>query len=268
MENSQISGPVMRGRTALVTGATGHLGRPMAFVLGEAGAHVLVNSRSLDRGEALAKELRAAGHSSEAAIFDVTNSASVDDYFSRFSPDRPLHALVNNAYGGAGGSIKSSTPEQYEQSYDIAVTAAHRLVISTLPNLRSAVRRDGDASIINLATMYALVSPDQKVYDTESEINPPFYGAAKAALIQWTRYAACEFGTEGIRVNSISPGPFPSKRVQAANPAFVKRLSQKVPLGRIGAADEIKGPVLFLASSASSFVNGANLVVDGGWTCW
>ncbi|MGA8516296.1 MAG: SDR family oxidoreductase, partial [Burkholderiaceae bacterium] len=73
---------------------------------------------------------------------------------------------------------------------------------------------------------------------------------------------------EGIRVNSISPGPFPSASVQQNNPIFIEKLAGKVPLGRIGQADEMKGAALFLASAASSFVNGANIVVDGGWTCW
>ncbi len=116
--------------------------------------------------------------------------------------------------------------------------------------------------------MYAMVSPDLGVYDSGNVANPPFYGAAKGALLQWTRYAACEFGKEGIRVNSISPGPFPSDAVQEKDPDFIMRLAKKVPMGRIGLAKEIKGPTLFLASSASSYVNGSNLVVDGGWTCW
>ena len=134
--------------------------------------------------------------------------------------------------------------------------------------MRKAVQQNGEASVINLASMYAMVNPDQRIYVSAAEVNPPFYGAAKAALIQWTRYAACEFGAEGIRVNSISPGPFPSEAVQKNNPAFIEKLASKVPMRRIGLSDEIKGPTLFLASSASSFVNGTNIVVDGGWTCW
>jgi NAD(P)-dependent dehydrogenase (short-subunit alcohol dehydrogenase family) len=119
-----------------------------------------------------------------------------------------------------------------------------------------------------MGSMYGMVSPDQRVYESKRVANPPFYGAAKAALLQWTRYAACEFGPEGIRVNAISPGPFPSTDVQAANPDFVATLANKVPMGRIGHAKEIQGPLSFLISDASSFVNGTNLVVDGGWTCW
>lgn len=257
----------LKGKTALITGATGYLGTAMATVLAEAGAHVLINSRSPGRSAELASRLSAAGLSAAAATFDVTSPEAVHSFAAEYG-DEPLHILINNAYVGGAGTIELATDESYAASYDVTMLAAHRLLRTFLPNLRSAVSLSGDASVINFASMYAMVSPDQKLYDSPNGANPPFYGAAKAALLQWTRYAACEFGKEGIRVNSISPGPFPSKDVQRSNPAFVASLAAKVPMGRIGYSDQMKGPALFLASSASSFVNGANIVVDGGWTCW
>lgn len=257
----------LQGKAALITGATGYLGSAMAIILAEAGAHVLVNSRSRERGEALVNSLTEQGYSAEPAIFDVTDRAAIDQFFASYD-GRPLHVLINNAYVGGSGNIEFSCAEAYAGSYDVTVLAAHNLLKAALPGLRKAVQADGYVSVINLASMYAVVSPDQRIYESASGVNPPFYGAAKAALLQWTRYAACEFGHEGIRVNSISPGPFPSDRVQTSNRDFVEILSKKVPLGRIGQADEIKGPTLFLASSASSFVNGANIVADGGWSCW
>jgi NAD(P)-dependent dehydrogenase (short-subunit alcohol dehydrogenase family) len=257
----------LKGKTALITGATGHLGSSMAFILAEAGATVLINSRSHERSDELVTRLREFGLLAENAVFDVTSSDQVARYISTIQ-GRPLHILINNAYVGGAGSIELTGDEAYSASYDVTMVAAHRLLKSLLPNLRQAVRECGDASVINLASMYALVSPDQRIYDSASGVNPPFYGSAKAALLHWTRYAACEFGRESIRVNAISPGPFPSMAVQNASPAFIETLSKKVPMGRIGAPEEIKGPTLFLASASSSFVNGANIVVDGGWTCW
>lgn len=257
----------LAGKTVLVTGATGHLGSSMAFVFAEAGAKVLINSRSLERSSALVSKLRAEGHVAENAVFDVTSPAEIDAFAERIS-EEAINVVVNNAYFGGAGSVEFAKSEDYAASYDVTVIAAHRLLKAMLPNLRLAVQQFGDASVINLASMYASVSPDQRIYESASKVNPPFYGAAKAALLQWTRYAACEFGKEGIRVNSISPGPFPSSSVQALNPCFIEVLAQKVPMGRIGDSDEIKGPMLFLASSAASFVNGANIPVDGGWTCW
>lgn len=257
----------LKGKTALITGATGHLGSSMAFILAEAGATILVNSRSRERSDELVSRLRKCGLVAESAVFDVTSPDQVSMYISTLQ-ERPLHVLINNAYVGGAGNIELIGDEAYSASYDVTLISAHRLLKSLLPNLRQAVRECGDASVINVGSMYALVSPDQRIYDSASGVNPPFYGSAKAALLQWTRYAACEFGKESIRVNAISPGPFPSIAVQNSNPTFVESLCKKVPMSRIGFPDEIKGPTLFLASAASSFVNGANIVVDGGWTCW
>jgi NAD(P)-dependent dehydrogenase (short-subunit alcohol dehydrogenase family) len=257
----------LKGKVALITGATGHLGTSMAFIFAEAGAKVVINSRTFERSNALVSKLKAEGHAAESAVFDVTSPAEIAAFAERIRGE-PLHVLVNNAYVGGAGSVQCAESEAYVASYDVTMVAAHRLLRAMLPNLRLAVQQCGEASVINLASMYALVSPDQHIYESSSAVNPPFYGAAKAALLQWTRYAACEFGKEGIRVNAISPGPFPSLAVQAADPSFIEKLSAKVPMGRIGTSDEIKGPILFLASSAASFVNGANIVVDGGWTCW
>ncbi|SDH58711.1 SDR family NAD(P)-dependent oxidoreductase [Pseudomonas panipatensis] len=257
----------LEGKTALITGATGHLGASMAWILAEAGAMVLINSRSLERSEKVVASLRAAGLSAESAPFDITSPEAVERFVINMQR-RPLHILINNAYVGGAGNIELVDTKAYTASYDVTMVATHRLLQSLLPNLRQAVKDCAGASVINLASMYALVSPDQRIYELASGANPPFYGAAKAALLHWTRYAGCEFGKEGIRVNAISPGPFPSETVQRTSPTFISTLAQKVPMGRIGTPDEIKGPTLFLASEASSFVNGANIVVDGGWTCW
>jgi NAD(P)-dependent dehydrogenase (short-subunit alcohol dehydrogenase family) len=257
----------LKGKTALVTGATGHLGRAMTSVLAEAGATVLVNSRSQERCAALVEEITKRGLEAEVAAFDVTQEGSVIE-FAKSVQGRAVHILINNAYVGGAGTVETADASAYASSFDVTMVAAHRLVKALLPNLRKGVGSGGDATIINLASMYALVSPDQRVYDSPAGANPPFYGAAKAALLHWTRYAACEFASEGIRVNAISPGPFPNAQVQEGRPEFVARLVNKVPMNRIGTPEEIRGPILFLASPASSYVTGANIVVDGGWTCW
>jgi NAD(P)-dependent dehydrogenase (short-subunit alcohol dehydrogenase family) len=126
----------------------------------------------------------------------------------------------------------------------------------------------GGASVVNIASMYGSVSPDPSIYGTSGANNPPSYGAAKAGLIQFTKYAACHLAAEGIRVNCISPGPFPAKRYLDQDPEFKGRLQKKVPMGRTGDPQELQGPLLFLASDASSYVTGINLPVDGGWTAW
>src|SRR5690606_15062193 len=111
-----------------------------------------------------------------------------------------------------------------------------------------------------------MVAPDFSVYENcEEYINPPHYGAAKAGVIQLTKYFASYLGKENIRVNCISPGPFPNKEVQK-NETFISNLSRKTALKRIGKPEELVGSFIYLSSDASSFITGQNIVVDGGWT--
>jgi NAD(P)-dependent dehydrogenase (short-subunit alcohol dehydrogenase family) len=127
---------------------------------------------------------------------------------------------------------------------------------------------NGGGSIALFSSMYGTVSPDPSIYESPMNTNPIEYGVNKAGIQQMVRYLAMHYGKQNVRCNAISPGPFPNPGIQSGNPAFIERLSKKVPLGRVGQADEIAGAVAFLLSEASTFVNGINLPVDGGWTAW
>ena len=116
--------------------------------------------------------------------------------------------------------------------------------------------------------MYGSVAPDIHLYESPMTPNPLEYGVGKAGIQQMARYLAVHYGKAGVRCNCVSPGPFPSPPVQRDQPAFIERLSQRVPLGRVGQAPEIAGSVAFLLSDASTYVTGQNLAVDGGWTSW
>lgn len=258
------------GRVAFLSGATGWLGHSMARALAGAGAHVILNARNREALEALAAEIINCDGGVSTACFDVTNSAALREQVGAIAKRHGrLDVLVNNASAGRSGTIESATSEDFEQLYRVNVTAAFELIQMVLPILRKAAQLNrGGASVINIASMYGSVSPDGSIYGSSGANNPPYYGAAKAGLIQLTRYSACHLAPDGIRVNSISPGPFPSPRYLEADPAFHERLKAKTPMGRTGDPAELEGPLLFLASDASSYVTGVDLAVDGGWTAW
>jgi NAD(P)-dependent dehydrogenase (short-subunit alcohol dehydrogenase family) len=258
----------LKGRTALVTGATGNLGREITWALGKAGAKVLVNSRSAKKSDFFVSELIDYGIHAEAAVFDLLDGDAVEEYARKLGPDLPLHILINNAHAGRGGTFKTSTAQDFRSVYEINVVAAHRLMQLVLPNMELAVKQSGDAAIVNIISMYGLVSPDPRNYEYAETTSPPFYGSAKAALAQLTRYIASELGPKGIRCNAVAPGPFPSINAQQDAPELMRRLINRVPLGRLGSPAEIGPPILFLASPDSSFITGSILPVDGGWTIW
>lgn len=254
-------------KNILITGATGFLGKPIALTLAQAGANVLVNSRSKSDCDKLVNLINKKNLRSQPASFDITNKNAISKFASSISK-MPIHGIINNAYNGKGGTIETSDSESYFSSYDLSVVSAHNLTLELLNNLRMAVKKSGDASIINIASMYGLISPDPRIYISFKNTNPPFYGVSKAALIHWTKYAACEFGHEKIRFNAISPGAFPSTYIKKKSPQFINKLNKKIPLGRVGRPNEITGIVLMLASKASTYLTGENIVVDGGWTSW
>jgi NAD(P)-dependent dehydrogenase (short-subunit alcohol dehydrogenase family) len=257
------------GRVCFLSGSTGHLGRSMAEALASAGALVYVNGRNYDAVSELAGELRKSGFKALPACFDVTDRAAVSSFIEQAAREQGrLDVIVNNASAVKTGSMADTSAADFEQVYRVNVIGAFHLVQAAAPLLRESAKRTAGASVVNIASMYGTVSPDPAIYGTSGANNPPSYGAAKAGLIQLTRYAACHLAADRIRVNCISPGPFPAQAYLDNDPEFRNQLQRKVPLRRTGDPWELQGPLLFLASDASSYVTGINLPVDGGWTAW
>lgn len=259
----------LEGRVALVTGAAGYLGSALSRALAAAGATVVLNGRNrgaLEDVQALVEDAGGAAHVAPYDLLDPAQVAAlvaeVEERFGR------LDVIVNNAYRGTTGTLDSATPADYDHSFRIGMTAPADLVGQSLDLMARSADTGHSASVINVSSMYGVVSPDPAVYGDSGHNSAPYYGAAKAALLQWTRYAAVHLAPRHIRVNAVTPGPFPKPSVQQNMPELWDNLTHKVPMGRLGSPRELCGAVVYLASDAASFVTGTNLVVDGGWTAW
>jgi len=259
----------LKNRVAVVTGAGGHLGSSMSMALASAGARVQLLGRSLAPLEIVRRKIVALGGAADVHRVDVTKSEQIVKFLSDLREDGlGLDILVHNAYAGGTGLIADTSKQKYDEAFSIAVSSVADFNHHAMGQLEESARLGGQPSIINISSMYGNVSPDPQIYGNSGQNSPPWYGSAKAALIQYTKYAAVHFAPLGIRVNSISPGPFPNNTGLDLPEDFLAQLASKTPMRRTGEADEIGGTVVFLASSASSFVTGENIAVDGGWTAW
>lgn len=251
------------GQVALVTGASGYLGAALAEALAEAGARVVVGSRQLDKAQQAAEKLtgpQAGKHL--AVVIDHMDEASIESGFGQaIEQAGQIDILVNNGHEPCAADWTTVTGEQFTRQLSNAT--GYFLLARKLRE--HAVERGAPASVIMLGSMYGLVASYPEAYQGIGPASPAAYHALKGGIVHLTRHLAVYWAADGVRVNCLSPGPFPAPGVSQE---LVARLEQRVPLGRMGEPHELKGAVVFLASRASSYVTGQNLVVDGGWTAW
>jgi len=251
-------------RIALITGGYGHLGKAMTRALLNQNAEVIVAGKSKSKFDEAFK-----AENKEKLSFietDITSSESIINLYNLIENKYGrLDILINNAHTTKGTGQETISDNDWAYTMEGVLGAVHRCIRDSL----FLLKKSNHPKIVNIASMYGVVSPDFKLYEgIEQYTNPPHYGAAKAGIIQLTRYFASHLGQFNIQVNCISPGPFPSYQVQKASPEFVERLNQKTMLKRIGKPEDIEGALILLSSSASDFITGHNLIVDGGWTAF
>lgn len=252
----------LKNKVAIVTGGYGYLGKAFVHSLHEAGAKVIVAGRDKHKFEAAFPD--ASGIYFQ--YLDISSTESIRHCFADVNCIYgSIDILVNNAIYLSGQFPEEVTDEDLTYSFDGIIGSVYKCIRGVIPYMRE--QKSG--SIVNIASMYGVVVPDFKVYDDncKSNFNPPQYGASKAGVIQLTKFFGEYLIGDNIRVNAISPGPFPSSSVQS-NQEFVSRLAQKNPSRRIGDPEDLKGALLFLVSDASKYVVGQNIQVDGGWTIW
>jgi NAD(P)-dependent dehydrogenase (short-subunit alcohol dehydrogenase family) len=260
----------LEGKVAVVTGACGLLGKKHCEALAEAGASVVVADLNPEATRAFAKEL---GDKHLAVTLDVTNDLSIlearENILERYGK---LDVLVNNAaindmFENPQLALEKSRFENYpyamwKKSLDVNVSGVF-LCSQILGALMTETR---SGSIINIASTYGITAPDQSLYkDKEGRqtfYKSPAYPATKSAVLGFTRFLAAYWGGSGIRVNALSPGGVENNQ----DDFFISNYSSRTPLGRMAHAHDYQGALVFLASEASAYMTGANLVVDGGWT--
>ena len=254
----------LSGKIAIVTGGYGHLGSVMVHSLASFGAKVIVAGRSQEKFEARFRDFKAGNVFFKQC--DILNAGTLASVFKNTSDEfGKIDVLINNATSAQGSSPDNMADDDWTYSMEAVLGSVHKAIREILPFMK----KQHLGKIINISSMYGVVSPDFKLYegdDCEKYLNPPHYGAAKAAILQLTRYYASYLGKYNINVNAITPGPFPSVEVQKANPEFIERLKAKNPLHKIGTPDDLAGVCVLLSSNASDFITGQNFVVDGGWT--
>jgi len=266
----------LEGRVAVVTGALGLLGRNHCDALAEAGASVVATDLDAVMCEAFAAGLaKAHGRAAAGRAADITSPDSVralrDAVLKQFGRIDILvnNAAVNDKFESPAAAAEESKFEHYplhlwQKSLDVNVTGT--FLCSQI--LGTEMARRGSGSIINIASTYGMVAPDQSIYrkpdGTQTFYKTAAYPTTKGAVIAFTRFLAAYWGKAGVRVNTLSPGGVENSQ----DPFFIAAYSARTPLGRMAQPTDYRGALVFLAGDASAYMTGANLVVDGGWTIW
>lgn len=252
-------------RVVLAVGGAGYLGTPFCQALARHGARVIIADKRAEVARGVVESMRSQDLQVESLAMDMADESSIRDAVDRVrSQHGRLDVAINAAAYSTGKAMERMSAQDWEAGLRITLTGAFVFA-------REAGRvmvEQGGGSIIQFGSMYGMVSPDPRAYEPPMTVNPIDYGAAKAGILQLVRYQAVMWGQKKVRVNAIVPGPFPNSANSLNDAAFQGRLADKVPLGRVGKASEIAGAVVYLASDASSYVTGTQIVIDGGWTAW
>lgn len=253
----------LKNKVIIITGGYGHLGKSIteSLVFHEATVYVL------GRDEAKFNDVFKNSNINKSSLHfiagDISKTESIINAFqSVFDTEGKIDVLINNAFYSRGQSPEHMTDEDWAYCIDGTLNSVFRATREIIPFYKTK----GQGKIINVSSMYGVVAPQFEIYEEFPQyLNPPHYGAAKAGVLQLTKYYASYLGNQNIQVNAVTPGPFPSETVQQTE-GFIKALETKTSLNRIGKPEDLAGAFVFLASDAANFITGQNIIVDGGWT--
>ena len=272
--NSQYNFSSLEGKTAVITGGAGILGKHFSEGLAGCGSHVVVVDLNEKEGEMIARDLtRRYGQQCISIVCDVSEptsvSSMVDEVMKQFGDINILH---NNAASKSSNLEALLAPfEEYtlDQWREVTKVNLDGMFLVAQAVGRKMVEQNRGGSIIQTASIYGLLGPDFRIYEGSSYMGraintPAVYSASKAAVIGLTKHLATYWADKNIRVNCLIPGGVESGQ----NDSFKEKYSNRVPLGRMAQPEEMVGALLYLASNASSYVTGQNIIVDGGLSAW
>ena len=256
----------LSGKRVVFFGGAGYLASPIIQDIAALGANLFIADMNEERASLVAQELseKYPERKFKGALLNTLATDSIqmcfDDIKQFFGK---IDVMVSGISYANNKTVEEITPEEMNTSFAAHVTGSFLLTRG------SAELMPNGGSIVLFSSMYGQVAPDPSVYHHPMKSNPIDYGMSKAAINQMTRYLAAYYGPKGIRVNAVSPGPFPNvHKYPAGSEDFFDRLAAKTTLKRVGRQSEMSGAVVYLASDESSFTNGHILNVDGGWTAW
>lgn len=253
------------GKVAIVTGGAGYFGRPISSGLAEAGAQVVIASRDGVKCRKYAELLQKEGLKAEGLSLDLSDERSINRFVQGvIKKYTRIDILINNAVSRSGmGELEQLSKRDIETEQSINTTGLMLLTKSVVAFMRE--QRSGN--IINISSIQGVAGPHFPVYGKTGMTSPVNYTYDKWGMVGFTKWLANYYGKFNIRANCISPGGY-GPGINEENSEFIENYKRLTPLGRFVEDDDIKGTVVFLASEASAYITGHNLVVDGGWTSW
>jgi NAD(P)-dependent dehydrogenase (short-subunit alcohol dehydrogenase family) len=255
------------GKIIVITGSAGLLGIEYAKGLSKEGAHVVLADLDFKKCEDISLELEKKYSVKPLPInLDLTKILSIKNMVKKVVKKYgKIDVLINNAAYQGDDKLRTIPFEELPlESWNKAIDVNLTGIFLCCQEIGKVMLKQKKGVIINISSTYGIVAPDQRIYGKSRQNSAIFYAATKSAVLNLTRYLAAYWQGKGIRVNTLSPGGV--ERNQEVN--FKQKYSEKTMLGRMAKKDEYVGPIIFLASDASSYMTGSNLIVDGGWTAW
>lgn len=255
----------VKGKVIVITGGYGYLGIEFVKFFLRNNAIVYLTGNNQIKLDQITTDFSNKSFDVKTKYLDISDTLSIKSAFEDiYNTNGAIDVLINNAVYGNKLRVKNLLSlDQWNLALDGTLGGVYRCSTYVVPYMENKNK----GSIINIASMYGIVSPDPDIYSNNDFSSPVGYSVGKSAIIQFTKHFAGTYGRKGIRANSVSPGPFPNLEVQK-DLGFIEHLKSKNPLHRIGKPEDLFGVIILLSSEAGAFITGQNICVDEGWTSW